>query len=345
MTHDTPNSHEHVREPNLVAAMARFSEHCIAKVSHCLRGKSCKSDARSGALKRKLANALGPYRGCYREVVICDKASGQVDLIFYMADVRRLLSLYAAECPSFASLLRSPVTRRFETFLAHDEATAGNVLNPMQRMKTLLVYFTIKPLSPFFEMAKAWMPLAAVTHEQLQSCPGGLSGITACIVEEWLNQNLMSEFHISESVPPMSLMLTGFISDMESQRGAFAAKGSAALKPCIHCSNCLMKGAQGAELSDRFFTIEEPDLDRFVPNDPWQVENYIVHWINEIPNMNKAELELRQKCLGFQLDTKSIWAYPRARKTCHIGIAINDAMHSYWANEICSPDIAWYPRR
>ena len=167
MSHDTPNSHRHVREPNLAAAMVRFSENCIAKVSHCLTGNPCKNDARSGR----------------------DNASGLVDIIFYMADVRRLLSLYAAAaaCPSFASLLRSPVNRRFETFLAHDEVTAGNVLNPMQRMKALLVYFTIKPLSAYFETAKAWMPLTAGPHEQVQSCLGGLNAITACIVEEWLN--------------------------------------------------------------------------------------------------------------------------------------------------------------
>ena len=66
-----------------------------------------------------------------------------------MADVRRLLRLYASECPSFASLLRSPASRKFEVFLAHDEATAGNVLNPQQRMKTLLVYFTLRPLSQY----------------------------------------------------------------------------------------------------------------------------------------------------------------------------------------------------
>jgi hypothetical protein len=257
-----------------------------------------------------------------------------------MADVRRLLRLYASECPSFASLLRSPASRKFEVFLAHDEATAGNVLNPQQRMKTLLVYFTLRPLSQYFETARAWMPLAAITHEQIQQCPGGLSAITACIVEDWLEQNLVSDFVVADGVPPMSLAIAGFISDMESQRGAFAAKGSAALKPCIHCGNCLMKGAQGAEVSENFFTIEEHDLALFVANDARDVENYIVHWINQIPNVSKAEVELRQKCLGFKLDPNSIWSYPRARSICHIGIAINDAMHAFWANGICNSEIA-----
>jgi len=56
--------------------------------------------------------------------------------------------------------------------------------------------------------------------------------------------------------------------------------------------------------------------------------------------VSKAEVELRQKCLGFQLDPNSIWSYPRARSICHIGIAINDAMHAYWANGICNSEIA-----
>eukprot|EP00435_Cladocopium_sp_Y103_P012368 s1875_g3.t1 len=324
---------------DMVAAMARFSENSIAQIKSCLSGNAG-SQHRSGALKRKLSEALGPYRACYKEVAVCAKEATRKDIVFYMADVRRLLSLYACECPSFAALLQKQAARKFETFLAHDEATAGNVLNPMQRMKTLLVYFTLTPLSPYFDTARAWMPLAAITHEQMQQCPGGMSAITACIVEEWLNQNLSQDFVVSPDMPPMSLALSGFISDMESQRGAYAAKGSAALKPCMHCGNCLMKNALGAENSDCFFTIEEPDLSRFTANDPDEIERYIVHWINEIPNMNKAELDLRQKCLGFQLDPNSIWAYPRARKACHIGIAINDAMHSYWANGICNSEIA-----
>ena len=127
------------------------------------------------------------------------------------------------------------------------------------------VFYAEAAVAVYFETARAWMPLAAITHEQIQQCPGGLSAITACIVEDWLDQNLVSDFVVADGVPPMSLAIAGFISDMESQRGAFVAKGSAALKPCIHCGNCLMKGAQGAEVSENFSTIEEHDLALF----PW----------------------------------------------------------------------------
>lgn len=100
-----------------------------------------------------------------------------------------------------------------------------------------------------------------------------------------------------------------------------------------------MKNAYGAEVSDEFFTIEEADRRRFVANDPKDVERYIVHWLKEKENMTKADLILRQKCLGFQFDDHSLWAYPKARNTCNIGIAINDAMHAYWANGICASEI------
>ena len=336
---DSSTPSEHARGKDVAAAMARFSENSIAKIRAWLNGKAC-SQEKSGALKRKMNEVLSPYRACYKEVCLCDKETGEKNIIFYMADVRRLLNLYAGECPSFASLLRGSAARRFDAFLAHDEATAGNVLNPQQRMKTLLVYFTLKPLSQYFETARAWLPLAAITHEQMQQCPGGLSAITACIVEEWLDQSLETDFVVAAGVPPMSLKISGFISDMESQRGAFAAKGSAALKPCMHCGNCLMKGAHGAQTSDNFFTIEEHDLALFMENNFHDIENYIVEWMGQVANMSKAEVELRQKCLGFQLDPNSIWAYPRARSVCHIGIAINDAMHAYWANGICSSEIA-----
>ena len=322
----------------MAAAMAHFSEKSIAKIRNLLAGKS--NQKLSGAMKRKMNEALGPYRGCYKQVSIVDKETGQPHTSFYMADIKRLLALYVHECPSLHAVIRSQPTTNLEAILAEDEATAGNVLNPQQRMKTLLVYFTIKPLAPWFESARAWMPLAALTHDQLQHCPGGASAVTGCIVEEMLNQNLSESFVLAHDLPAVSLTISGFISDMEGQRAAYASKGSAALRPCLLCENCLMKGAHSAETSEHFVTIEEADMARFIPNDPQEIEQYIVHWMGRRDTMTKAELELRQKCLGYLLNPNTLWGYPRARRVCNIGIAINDAMHCYWANGICSSELA-----
>ena len=338
MSTSSSSTHKHADSRDVATAMARYSETSILKIRNLLSGKGSSKNM-SGAFKRKLRAALGPYRGCYKEVSIVESGSGQKHITFYMADVQRLLSLYVRECPALHALLKRQAARTLEVFLAHDEATAGNVLNPLQRMKTLLVYFTLKPLSPYFESARAWMPLAAITHEQLQQCPGGVSAVTARIVEEWLDQNLTGDVVVAGDMAPLSLAIVGFVSDMESQRAAYAAKGSAALKPCLHCGNCVMKGAYCAAASHDFLTIEEADLRRFTANDPTDVERYIVHWMAQKANMTKAEIDLRQKCLGFLLDEHSLWAYPRARSVCNIGIAINDCMHSYWANGICNTEI------
>ena len=203
------------RSRDVATAMARYSERSIGKIKHLLSGKASQKHM-SGAFKRKLQTALAPYRGCYKEVSIVETGTGKKQVTFYMADVRRLLSLYVQECPSFHTLLKSLPTRSLGVILAHDEATAGNVLNPLQRMKTLLVYFTLKPLSPYFESARAWMPLAAITHEQLQTCPGGISAVTARIVEEWLDQNLTGDVTVAGDMAAMSLTIVGFVSDMES---------------------------------------------------------------------------------------------------------------------------------
>ena len=338
MSTSSSSTHKHADSRDVATAMARYSETSILKIRNLLSGKGSSKNM-SGAFKRKLRAALGPYRGCYKEVSIVESGSGQKHITFYMADVQRLLSLYVRECPALHALLKRQAARTLEVFLAHDEATAGNVLNPLQQMKTLLVYFTLKPLSPYFESARAWMPLAAITHEQLQQCPGGVSAVTARIVEEWLDQNLTGDVVVAGDMAPLSLAIVGFVSDMESQRAAYAAKGSAALKPCLHCGNCVMKGAYCAAASHDFLTIEEADLRRFTANDPTDLERYIVHWMAQKANMTKAEIDLRQKCLGFLLDEHSLWAYPRARSVCNIGIAINDCMHSYWANGICNTEI------
>jgi hypothetical protein len=181
MSQSSSSTQWRVQSRDVATAMAHYSESSISKIKDLLCGKSSKKHM-SGAFKRKLQTALGPYRGCYKEISIVEKGTDKKHVTFYMADVQRLLSLYVQECPSFHTLLKGLPTRSLGAILAHDEATAGNVLNPMQRMKTLLVYFTLKPLSPYFESTRAWMPLAAITHEQLQECPGGVSAVTARIV-------------------------------------------------------------------------------------------------------------------------------------------------------------------
>ena len=81
----------------------------------------------------------------------------------------------------------------------------------------------------------AWMaiPVSAITHEQLEDLRGGIAEATAAFLRSWSEDNLLEPFPIGRTQRRVTVSLKLFISDLDSQRAALAAKGSAALKPCI----------------------------------------------------------------------------------------------------------------
>ena len=87
-------------------------------------------------------------------------------------------------------MLTSSPGGRLQAVLSHDEATAGNVLNPLLRKKILLFYVTFTALESLWTSSRAWLPVAAITHDQLQKCRGGVSGATAAFLRQWSDSAL-----------------------------------------------------------------------------------------------------------------------------------------------------------
>ena len=148
--------------------------------------------------------------------------------------MKDLLRCVASQCPSLQEVFRAHSVAPLCAIFAHDECTSGNVLNPLMRQKTLIFYVSFTCLSPILKSSRAWFPVAAIPHDQMEHCVGGMSAVTAAFVQSWTQDALDVPFRISDDIH-VSLQLKIFVSDLDSQRGAFAAKGSAGLKPCIFC--------------------------------------------------------------------------------------------------------------
>lgn len=133
-----PHGRHEIDLAGLQQAMARYSERSVYAIQKLLAGQEHPKQ-KSGAFKRKAAQVLGPFRSCYREVSMPNAVEGRKDIVFYMANVKQMLTLLVDRCASFAALLvRTPEACALTAILAHDECTAGNVLNPLQRQKTCL---------------------------------------------------------------------------------------------------------------------------------------------------------------------------------------------------------------
>ena len=322
-------------------ALARYSETSIFAVRKLLSGEN--PSARSGSFKRAAAEVLGPYRQCYQPVNVPNVEADRPDVTFYMADLKKILCLLAQRCESFLQLLRQPGAPevRLEAFLAHDECTAGNVLNPLQTQKTLLFYCTFSLLQDTFVSSRSWIPVAAIPHCDLTSCRGGIGAATATFLRRWDQDGLHVPFDVAPGVRA-SVHLQGFVSDGDSQRAAFSAKGSAGLKPCTFCANVLKRGCAAAERDPNFVTISEHNLAKFQLYDARELEAAIVAWLARKPAMTKHEIDLRERCLGFRLDADGIWGCGTARRKLTIDMALNDSMHCYFSTGIVNTELVLF---
>lgn len=322
----------------LQQAVASYSENSIFQLSRLLSGHHGQKKAATGAFKRKVGLALAPFRCCFQPVAVEGLRPGTQE-IFYMADMKQVLRQMAQQCASLHDLLLANTGRELRVTLAHDECTAGNVLNPQLRQKTLLFYCTLNIFQPIRDSGRAWIPVGALSHDQVKRCRGGIASATRAFLRRWFTDDLQTPFAVGDNCH-VSLRLIAFISDLDSQRAAFAAKGSAALKPCMFCSNCVARGAAAATNDpEHFFTILEDNFDRFVKNDVADLKRCIARWLVNVDTMAKADKEMREKCIGFVLEKQSLWGCPVVSAKFDLSMAMNDSMHCYFSNGIANSEI------
>ena len=323
------------KKPRLQSALARFSETSVWHMKQLLAGKE-KMTQRSGAWKRKTAKMWKPIEDCYDLVAVPNATEGAPDVRFAVADVRKVLRYVAEQCPSFKIFLQS-LRHPADIILCHDEATAGNVLGSDQRQKVNLFYVTFRALSATHESAHAWLPMAAVTHEQAAHSLGGLGQCHAAFVRAWAQQNLHIPWTVTDGIS-VSLRLSFMVADMAAQQAALQAKGSAGLRPCAFCRNVVSRDAAAAS-DPTFKTIAEHNVDEFQENSMQELEAYMLQAIREAPHRTKKEQALRSTCLGFNINPHGMWNCQITRATLGLDRFCNDSMHCYFANGLCSFEI------
>jgi hypothetical protein len=135
------------------------------------------------------------------------------------------------------------------------------------------------------------------------------------LVEAWAQQRLEEPF---ELVPGVSirLVLGCMVADHDAQRGSLCAKGSAGLKPCAFCINCIAKGAQGtAERDAQFRTIAESDMSLFQQHSTEALRQFICKALQH--PKSKAEHELQERVLGYRIKETTCGCRPHACNACH----------------------------
>lgn len=322
--------------PRLDAAIARFSHQSIWNLQCLLEGKE-PSKHTSGALKRKLAQRLEPAARCFHLITApnCDSAAENIQ--FSVANLAELLGFVAMTVPSFRSFLETRCTGKM--ILSHDETTAGNVLSTDASQKAVLFYLTFCELQNIHESPRAWLPVGAITHRQAAQVLGGLSKVHALFVEELSRQTQ----HPIMVCPGHHLLLKlhCMVSDLDAQRLALCAKGSAGLKPCAFCSNVLSRAAEetAAHSHEQFVSIHEHDVTKFTRHTQHEIQEYMNRATRDWHHRTKIEKDMRERCLGFNINVGAMWESPTVCHALPIHAFVNDSMHCYFSNGCCSAEI------
>eukprot|EP00438_Fugacium_kawagutii_P017171 Skav229162 [mRNA] locus=scaffold1381:220437:222428:- [translate_table: standard] len=325
------------KRPRLAAAMARHSESSIHRMQQLLQGKDAKQ--RSGAAKRRFSEVLAPVRNCFVVLEASNIEAAKEKVKFCIADVKETMRFLCNSCPSFCACVQQAGAHGpLRVVLAHDATTAGNVLATEARQKAIFLYMTFTFLQAMHDSPHAWVPVGCICQLQCNHVQGGLSAVHRVFIDAWAAQHLDQEFLVRENVA-ISLQLDIIICDMEGQRAALCAKGSAGLKPCAFCVNVLAKDATASADGENFFTISEANFSLFKQHSQNSLERYMATYIPEINTMTKANRELRERCLGYNFNTDGMWASPTCCRILPLEKYCNDSMHIYFSNGICCVEI------
>eukprot|EP00435_Cladocopium_sp_Y103_P028716 s2238_g7.t1 len=302
-----------VKRLRLDGALARWSYNSTCALPSVLQGKEAKGP--SGAQKRAAAAALAPAKNCFRLISAPNKDPHATPIQFYLADMRCLLRYVAQKCPSFATFLRSLGPARAQAIISHDETTGGNVLCTEQRLKVTLFYATFREMQDIHESPRAWLPIGAVTHEQINAVRGGLGKIHALFIEDWCQQKLDQGVEVLPALR-LKIGIQAFVADMDAQKQALCAKGSAG-----------------------FHSICEPDVEKFDLHTQADLQAYMAAAFDALPTMTSKDQDLLEKCLGYRLSRDGMWNSPACCAALPLEKYVNDSMHMYFANGVACTEI------
>lgn len=268
----------------------------------------------------------------------------ETKVVFFMADLRKLLPHIVEKCPNYAALIQAQLNNQpnlcFDLILYNDEATGGNLLQPDSKKKASLWYVAFKDISWLWSEA-VWHPLCVVQHSDFDKIEGNFSAIVRQIVTNLLNQDL----HLGVPVVLPSghyllrCALRFMISDLDSIRAAMSLKGSSAIRCCCFCRNAIKKNCGLEEFSDYFVDISSHDFEAFDDQTDADIWTAVDELDRQKPILSKAALKKKEIASGFNHNPDGLLLSRAAREALPPSAFLLDSMHIYWSNGICSWEV------
>ena len=270
-------------------------------------------------------------------------ARGAAPLPLYVAQPSALLRHAVQRCPAWAAAVDAAMNAAqgapLQMVIYHDDVTTGNILAPRKDKKCTLIYLGLRDMCTQMAHEDAWLPVAFLLREHVAGVAGGLAAVL---------RHVSNTLHAEESLLGFPLPLpsgarwcvlgprTLFLGDMDAQRATWSFKGSAGLKPCMHCLNVLSKdsGLSGHP----FVEIDEPSLQNCVAFKDADVFSFA----EELAATERAGARAeKEKLCGINHCPEGLLLDRAGRQHLPPSAALTDAFHCYFSNGCASWELGF----
>ena len=128
-----------------------------------------------------------------------------------------------------------------------------------------------------------------------------------------------------------------FLGDNDAIRAVYNLKGSSGMRPCMHCSNVLMKQSNVVDLDPIFVEVSAAKGFQSVTDEEiWNAAEELVGI------RGKTALERKEKVCGLKLEEKGLLLDRNERWKLSPSQCLTDPMHTYFTNGCASWEVAMF---
>jgi hypothetical protein len=263
-------------------------------------------------------------------------------LVFHYNSLPELVYEKTLRCPLFATMMKEAMkvaNGNLTLVIFSDEANPGNILHGRHPRKTNLVYASFLELPCLF-VDSMWLPLSAQRADDVSAHETSYAEIMRHLLEAiYVETECGLPICIESCGHLVFIDRVLLLNDHEGLRSVIGAKGSAAMKPCCHCSNVL---SLGRACPPGYTDISEMSPSKFVRQTDKGLMDIRNHFAMCATKKEKKDAETM---LGWNADNleKSALASPVLQHWIRLDSLYLDAMHEYHSCGMVAQELGlWY---
>ena len=262
-------------------------------------------------------------------------------------DLAKLLQYYCKHCDFYREMVayaldRTPAGVPLRLVLYEDEIIPGNIILGKRKMHAW--YFTLREFDGFVRSEHGWICFALLQSSIVPLVEGEFSCVSRLINESICTMSTPSicQHGITVLDPPRLLRIQLYdLQDESALKYKWAIKGHGGLKPCMHCTNVIMKNHASRSLHEAFVDIADLRWEAChlaTDEELWAAQDEMVA-LKEVRG-KAAKLKLMEKASGQNcvplglLACKQLRPYVKPRRSSY------DVQHCYYSGGIAEVEIS-----